>query len=264
MASINNEAYTISKELYDEFNKIELEYKIKYDNNLSLLEEIDGNIAIFKNNEDVDFKVFSPRNLVSSNHEKIKNLYAEKEKLEIENNELLKQIKYYSERTNKLSRLLDILNNRSINNDNGIKLTKSGKSKELFFDNNENVSSDINSEEKSVDYKSDINENKEYEDDIMKILFGSIDDNNSTEIKESQNIDSDNSNSDDINTDKSDKNSNESPDNNEVIIIDTDDNSSKIDMNSIIHKLSLCLKFIDMDPNRAKSNIRSIIKILQK
>ena len=73
------------------------------------IDELDQQITTFRRNEDVDFRVFSPRNISSGNSEKIKTIESEKKQLEREKKEADKQLHYYSGKTEMIGKVLDLL-----------------------------------------------------------------------------------------------------------------------------------------------------------
>ena len=73
------------------------------------IDELDQQISTFRRNEDVDFRVFSPRNVSTGVSDKIKALEAEKKQLEREKKDADKQLKYYSGKTDMIGRVLSIL-----------------------------------------------------------------------------------------------------------------------------------------------------------
>lgn len=73
------------------------------------IDELDQQITTFRRNEDVDFRVFSPRNISTGNSEKIKVLENEKKMLEREKRDADKQLHYYSGKTEMIGRVLDLL-----------------------------------------------------------------------------------------------------------------------------------------------------------
>lgn len=100
----------IIKELYEEFHKEQISLKHQYDNNSAKIDELEESILCYIKNEDIDFKVFSPRSIVSTNSTKIDNLRNEKDNLENENKTLFKQLSYYSDRAIKLEKVMDVFN----------------------------------------------------------------------------------------------------------------------------------------------------------
>lgn len=73
------------------------------------IDELDQQITTFRRNEDVDFRVFSPRNISTGNSEKIKVLENEKKMLEREKRDADKQLHYYSGKTDMIGRVLELL-----------------------------------------------------------------------------------------------------------------------------------------------------------
>ena len=83
-------------------SEISKEHAIKID-------ELDQQITTFRRNEDVDFRVFSPRNISTGTSDKIKALETEKKQLDREKRDADKQLKYYSGKTEMISKVLNIL-----------------------------------------------------------------------------------------------------------------------------------------------------------
>lgn len=73
------------------------------------IDELDQQITTFRRNEDVDFRVFSPRNVSTGTSDKIKALENEKKTLEREKKEADKQLRYYSGKTEMISRVLELI-----------------------------------------------------------------------------------------------------------------------------------------------------------
>ena len=73
------------------------------------IDELDQQITTFRRNEDVDYRVFSPRNVSTGISDKIKALESEKKLLEKEKRDADKQLKYYSGKTEMIGRVLSIL-----------------------------------------------------------------------------------------------------------------------------------------------------------
>lgn len=73
------------------------------------IDELDQQITTFRRNEDVDYRVFSPRNVSTGNSEKIKVLEGEKKQLEREKREADKQLSYYSGKTDMIGKVLNLL-----------------------------------------------------------------------------------------------------------------------------------------------------------
>ncbi len=103
--SLREEAEKIVDELFREFNKEEIRLKLLHDNNSSKIEELEENILQLTRNEDIDYRFFSPRNIVSTNKEKIDGLREEKADLEKSSKSVFKQMTYYKEKADKLEQL---------------------------------------------------------------------------------------------------------------------------------------------------------------
>ena len=73
------------------------------------IDELDQQITVSRRNEDVDFRVFSPRNVSGGTSDKIKVLEDEKKSLEREKKDADKQLRYYSGKTEMIGRVLAIL-----------------------------------------------------------------------------------------------------------------------------------------------------------
>ncbi len=91
------------------------------------IDELDQQITTFRRNEDVDFRVFSPRNISTGNSEKIKAIESEKKQLEREKKEADKQLHYYSGKTEMIGKVLDLLRGdlRSESDEDSITVRKS-------------------------------------------------------------------------------------------------------------------------------------------
>lgn len=99
----------IVKDLLSEFEKESGKLQAEYDDNAARIIEIEENIHNYKENEDTDFQVFSPRKIDNQNEEKIDAMNKEKESIEIANKSLYRQIKYYSEKKEKLNEIIEII-----------------------------------------------------------------------------------------------------------------------------------------------------------
>ena len=73
------------------------------------IDELDQQITVFRRNEDVDFRVFSPRNVSTGTSDKIKVLEGEKKQLEREKIDADKQLRYYSGKTEMIGKVLSLL-----------------------------------------------------------------------------------------------------------------------------------------------------------
>lgn len=103
------EAISIINELFGEFNKEEVRLKLLHDNNSSKIEELEENVMQLTRNEDIDYRFFSPRNIVSTNKEKADGLREKIADLERSNKSVFKQMMYYKEKVEKLEKLKVLL-----------------------------------------------------------------------------------------------------------------------------------------------------------
>ena len=95
----------VSKIIVDmlmEFQKEQRRIQTEYDNGLSRLSEIEENLINYRETEDVDFKVFSPRKVSTLNEDKLNSMDSEMKEIEEDNKQLQKQLKYYSDKVEKL------------------------------------------------------------------------------------------------------------------------------------------------------------------
>lgn len=99
----------IVKDLLSEFDKESGKLQSEYDDNVARILEIEENIHNYKENEDIDFQVFSPRKIDNQNEEKIATMQREKESIEEINKSLYRQIKYYSDKKDKLNEILSVI-----------------------------------------------------------------------------------------------------------------------------------------------------------
>ena len=103
----------IIEDLLSEFEREGGKLQAEYDDNATRILEIDANILNFKESEDVDFKVFSPRKIDNQNEEKINSLKVEKQNIELTNKSLYRQLRYYSDKIEKLNEILSIIKESS-------------------------------------------------------------------------------------------------------------------------------------------------------
>ena len=89
------EACDILVKLEQEFAEEEAKLSEVSNEHAIKIDELDQQITTFRRNEDVDFRVFSPRNISTGNTEKIKVLENEKKMLEREKRDADKQLHYY-------------------------------------------------------------------------------------------------------------------------------------------------------------------------
>ncbi len=103
------DACDILIKLEQEFSTEEAKLSEVSDDHAVSIDELDQQITTFRRNEDVDFRVFSPRNVSTVTSDKIKTLENEKKQLEREKKEADKQLRYYSGKTEMISRVLSLL-----------------------------------------------------------------------------------------------------------------------------------------------------------
>lgn len=124
-------------DLLMEFQKEQNRLQVIFDNGTSRITEIEEDIVNYKETEDVDFKVFSPRNISTLNEEKLESMDREKLTLIESNKEIFKQLKYYNEKVEKLRIIQSIIDsdiNEDIKNENEV---------EIEIDNNIKHSIDV-------------------------------------------------------------------------------------------------------------------------
>lgn len=85
-----------------EFQKEQKRLQAEYDNGIARLSEIEENLHSYKETEDVDFKMFSPRKVSTLNEDKLNSMDSEMRELDEINKALYKQLKYYSDKVEKL------------------------------------------------------------------------------------------------------------------------------------------------------------------
>lgn len=103
------EACDILIKLQQEFSTEEAKLTEISNEHAIRIDELDQQITTSRRNEDVDFRVFSPRNVSTTSSDKIKAFESEKKQLEREKLDADKQLKYYSGKTEMISKVLDLL-----------------------------------------------------------------------------------------------------------------------------------------------------------
>lgn len=96
-------------DLLSEFEREGSKLQSEYDDNAARIVEIEENIHNYKENEDIDFQVFSPRKIDNQSEEKINELNKEKSNIESINKSLYRQLKYYTDKTDKLNEILEVI-----------------------------------------------------------------------------------------------------------------------------------------------------------
>lgn len=153
------EACDILLELEKEFSGEESRLEEISNERLFKIEEIEHQIITFRRNEDVDFRVFSPRNTSNVNSEKIRSLEEEKKALEREKNDADRQLNYYSGKAEKIGRVISILRSELGDDSNEDNLTvKKSRNPFAFLDEieeNEAVEVDEDFSNEDIDLDSD-------------------------------------------------------------------------------------------------------------
>jgi len=103
----------IMNDLLSEFEREGSKLQAEYDDNAVRIIEIDANILNYKESEDIDFQVFSPRKIDNQNEEKINSLKSEKQNIELTNKSIYRQLRYYSEKIEKINEVLQIIKESS-------------------------------------------------------------------------------------------------------------------------------------------------------
>ena len=221
----------IINNLFSEFEYERDELKIKYEDNSLRIEAINENIKEL-NQYDDDRQMFSPRNIMGINSEKVEELKKEKESLLEENSFISSRLKYFESKVDALEEVLQESEKEDKNS--------SEKSEENVDDN----SSDKSTVDKSQ------NNNDGYENKSENITEKKEDDKS-----EGQKISEDN-------IKVSDKKN--STDNSENTDLYTGENLNlgKSKLKKIIYRLELALKLMDTNTNRSKNEIKSVIHIL--
>lgn len=243
------EARLIISDLYKEFLEEEKRLNDICNNHSIRIDELEQKISNYRRNDDVDFKVFSPRNVSSINNEKIEELENEKNNLEKESSDASKQLKYYSEKVVKLEKLLFLIDNNELSDN--------------FYNSSKDDIFDFNTVSESAD-----NENKEDEsfDSLFPLrnhdneLVNNVDETDNNTDLSSDNFSEDLTNNISISDDSHDED-----------ILDKDDEVEKeykkyITAGSIahiLHKVEFTTKIISNDSIRAKIELKEIIKMLK-
>lgn len=233
MTDSYNGVKKIIQELYNEFLKDEKKISEIYENNSVRIDELDHKIHTLKKSEDVDFKVFSPRNTNNINSDKISELENEKSILESESRNYSKQLRYYSDKVNKLNEVLILLGETDLKE----------SLKDSAFENVPDVVEEIIEDPFNDLFPSYVRKNNNSNINVFdSIINNSVDNSDSTSFDKSETDDIGNSNID-LNI------------NNDLFLRDS--------VNQIIHKAEFTEKIITNDSIRAKLEIREIISLLK-
>jgi len=228
MSENYSEVRDIIQKLYDEFLSEEKKLNDICNSRSVDIDKLDHKISNYRKNDDVDFKVFSPRNVSSVNTDKILELEKEKETLESESKNSSKQLKYYRDKVEKLERVLYLLNSTNVNN-----------SSNTFID---------------VDSLTDYKEESNKDDSLFNELFPSRtkEPENPIEsiINEAASVDND--------IEKDTSTDNKVQEN----VID-DNYITPGSIAHIVHKAEFTEKIISNDTIRAKIELKEIIRLLK-
>ncbi len=116
------------------------------------IDELDQQITTSRRNEDVDFRVFSPRNVSGTVSDKIKAFETEKKQLEREKLDADKQLKYYSGKTEMISKVLDLLRGDLSEDSEEDSITvKKSRNPFAFLDEDTDIDEEFSSDEADVD-----------------------------------------------------------------------------------------------------------------
>lgn len=198
------------------------------------IDELDQQITTFRRNEDVDFRVFSPRNVTTGTSDKIKALESEKKQLEREKKEADKQLRYYSGKTEMIGRVLNLLRGDLIEESEDDSVTVR-KSRNPFAFLDEEVEKDEMIEDKQYDNVAAL-----FRQSVHPVKDDDADE--ATVIVETE---------DEAET----KNSSSSG---------RSDNGVPVDeVERVCHKVEFCEKIISNDGVRAKLEIKNIVADLK-
>ncbi len=188
------------------------------------IDELDQQITTFRRNEDVDFRVFSPRNVSTSTSDKIKTLESEKKQLEREKKDADKQLRYYSGKTEMISRVLSLLR---------------GDIKDGLDEDSQTVRNCRNPFGFLDEDTDDVSISDEEQDDVSKLFEDSTDNSSDVEIED---------NTDHVVS--------------EVKIVSS--KGVPVDeVERVCHKVEFCEKIISNDGIRAKLEIKNIVSDLK-
>ncbi len=116
------------------------------------IDELDQQITTSRRNEDVYFRVFSPRNVSGTVSDKIKAFETEKKQLEREKLDADKQLKYYSGKTEMISKVLDLLRGDLSEDSEEDSITvKKSRNPFAFLDEDTDSNEEFTSDEADVD-----------------------------------------------------------------------------------------------------------------
>lgn len=218
------------------------------------ISDLENQIITCKNNEDIDFRVFSPRNISIDNSEKVQTLEKEKASLERDKEDADRQIGYYSSKSEKIGKVLFILK-KNFEMKDEFTAELNDKNKEFnpfaFIDEDNNSSESITSCD-DVDSEFFFDEDVNDTDDIgeEKDIFEEL-------IKEKKSSNND------------EKQVIENTSHNEVndLFNEIDKEKSGVpvdDVKRVCHKVEFTEKIINNDRVRAKLELKEVINDLSE
>ncbi len=220
------EACDILIKLEQEFSSEESKLSEVSNDHAIRIDELDQQISTFRRNEDVDFRVFSPRNVSTGTSEKIAALEDEKKQLEREKRDADKQLKYYSGKTEMIGKVLALLRG------------------DLKEESSEDSSTVIMSKNPFA-FLDEVTENEES-------VFDNDEDNPVSDLFKDHNDDSDLKFEDVV-------------DNDHEVNTSSNVNGVPVDeVERVCHKVEFCGKIINNDGIRAKLEIKNIVDDLKE
>ena len=189
------------------------------------IDELDQQITTFRRNEDVDFRVFSPRNISTGTSDKIKAFENEKKQLEREKKDADKQLRYYSGKTEMIGRVLSLLRGD---------LKEDSAEDSITLKKSRNPFAFLDEEDASVEFEDEIT------DDVSALFKEPLTD--KTEISEES--------MDEVPGDTSK-------------IINTGNGVPVDDVERVCHKVEFCESIVRNDGVRAKLEMKNIVAELK-
>lgn len=206
------------------------------------IEELEDQINTYRKNEDIDFRVFSPRNVSLDNSDKVSALESEKASLIKEKRDADKQLGYYSEKATKLNIVIGLIKNQVIDSNDNI---DDGINHDLSKEDIDEFDRTFRPRKKFNPFAFLEEEDDSTENDLLVDTEESINDSNDVD-----NIDELFSKDDFI-----DKDNDKSMDSSLKISID--------DLQRICHKVEFTEKIINNDRVRAKFELKNIVTELK-
>lgn len=160
-------------DLLSEFEVEEDKLRIEHEDMSARIMEINENIHNYHENEDVNLQVFSPRKVDNKNEARLDSLNSEKESIESDIRLLLKQSKYYTDKTDKLRRILELIDIEEtsenmdsdyMESDDEIQVESTKKSQSKFSSLMDELSSTDDN-----DNTIDITDNEQLKEDLSRV-----------------------------------------------------------------------------------------------